>query len=52
VTFLAEALRVCLLRVGTISWNAGLYSITATIVVLVSGLFVYNRAASTFVDIA
>jgi lipopolysaccharide transport system permease protein len=52
VTFLSEALRVCLLGAGTISWGDGLYSVAATAVVLASGLHVYNRAARVFVDIA
>ena len=52
VTFLVEAFRVSLLGVGTISWGTGLYAVALTLLVLVSGLFVFNKTARTFVDIA
>jgi lipopolysaccharide transport system permease protein len=52
VTFLCEAFRVCLLRAGTVSWGSGMYSVAVTMVVLWSGLYVFKRAARSFVDIA
>lgn len=52
VTFASEAARYCLLGEGTISWNAGFYSVGATILVLLSGLWIFNRTARTYVDIA
>ena len=52
VTFLVEAFRVSLLGVGTISWGSGIYAVGVTALVLVSGLYVFNKTARTFVDIA
>ena len=52
VTFLVEAFRMSLLGVGTISWGAGIYSVGITALVVISGLYVFNKTARTFVDIA
>jgi lipopolysaccharide transport system permease protein len=52
VTFLTESFRYCLLGVGTVSWEAGVYSVVATVVVLLGGLYRFNKTARTFVDIA
>jgi lipopolysaccharide transport system permease protein len=52
VTFLTESFRYCLLGVGTVSWEAGIYSVVATVVVLLGGLYRFNKTARTFVDIA
>jgi lipopolysaccharide transport system permease protein len=52
VTFLTELFRYCLLGVGTISWETGIYSVGVTIVVLLTGLYRFNQTARTFVDIA
>jgi len=52
VTFATESARYCLFGQGTISWGAGLWSVGVTIVVLVGGLWNFNRTARTFVDIA
>jgi len=52
VTFVTEAFRVCLLGVGTISWAAGLYSVIISLVVLVGGLYLFNKTSRAFVDIA
>lgn len=52
VTFASEAARYCLLGQGTLSWGAGLYSVAVTLVVVLSGLWIFNRTARTYVDIA
>ena len=52
ITFVTEAFRVCLLGVGTISWAAGLYSVIISLVVLVGGLYLFNKTSRAFVDIA
>jgi lipopolysaccharide transport system permease protein len=51
-TFAIEAARVSLLGVGTVSWGTGLWSVGLTLVVLLTGLRLFNRAAQTFVDVA
>ena len=51
-TFLMEASRVSLLGVGTVSWPAGVWSVGLTLVMLLSGLRLFNRSAQTFVDVA
>lgn len=52
ITFLVEASRYALLGVGTISLRTGMYSVGISLLVLISGLYVFNRTARTFVDIA
>jgi len=52
VTFATEAARYCLLGQGTLSWGAGLWSVGITAVVLLGGLWNFNRTARTYVDIA
>ena len=52
VTFATEASRYCLLGEGTLSWGAGLYSVGVTVLILLSGLWIFNRTARTYVDIA
>jgi lipopolysaccharide transport system permease protein len=51
-TFAIEAARRCLIGVGTVSWPAGLWSVGFTLVVLMTGLRLFNRTAQTFVDVA
>jgi len=51
-TFAIEAARVSLLGVETVSWGTGLWSVGLTLVVLLTGLRLFNRAAQTFVDVA
>lgn len=51
-TFVMEAARLSLLGVGTVSWGAGLWSVGFTVIVLLSGLRLFNRTAQTFVDVA
>jgi lipopolysaccharide transport system permease protein len=51
-TFAIEAARFSLLGRATLSVPAGLWSVTVTLVVLLSGLRVFNSTARTFVDIA
>lgn len=52
VSFATEAMRYCLLGQGTLSWSAGFWSVGLTAVVLTSGLWMFNRVARTYVDIA
>lgn len=52
VTFTSEATRYCLLGHGTLSWGAGVYSVAVTVAVVLSGLWIFNRTARTYVDIA
>jgi lipopolysaccharide transport system permease protein len=52
VIFATEAARYCLLGHGTLSWGTGLWSAGMTAVVLLSGLWNFNRTARTYVDIA
>jgi lipopolysaccharide transport system permease protein len=52
VTFATEGARYCLLGQGTLSWAAGLWSVGVTAVVLLTGLWNFNRIARTYVDIA
>lgn len=52
VVFLSESFRCCLLGVGTVSWGSGLASVAITALVLVGGLYMFNKTARTFVDIA
>jgi len=52
VTFTLEASRFSLFGTGTLSWQAGVYSIGMTLVVLMGGLFLFNRTSRSFVDIA
>lgn len=52
ITFLIEAFRYSLLGVGTVSLRTGIYSVGLSLLVLLGGLYVFNRTARTFVDIA
>lgn len=52
LVFTVEAFRTCLLGAGTPSWPNGLYSVSATVVMLLSGLYLFNQTTRTFVDIA
>jgi lipopolysaccharide transport system permease protein len=52
VTFSIESFRCCLLGRGTVSWEAGACSVAISLLVLVSGVYLFNRTAKTFVDIA
>ncbi len=52
VTFASEATRYCLLGHGTLSWAAGVYSTAVTVAIVLSGLWIFNRTARTYVDIA
>jgi lipopolysaccharide transport system permease protein len=52
VMFVTESLRRCLLGAGTVSWSFGAYAVGVTLVVLGSGILVFQRAARDFVDIA
>ena len=52
VIFATEAARYCLLGHGTLSWGAGLWSVGVTALVLLTGLWNFNRTARTYVDIA
>ena len=52
VTFGVESARYCLLGRGTLSWPAGIWSVTVTVIVLITGLWNFNRTARTYVDIA
>ncbi len=52
VTFVSEAARVCLLGTGTITWESGLTSVAITVLVLFTGLALFDRVARVFVDIA
>ena len=52
VTFLVEAFRLSLLGVGTVSWGSGFYAVGITALVVLSGLYMFNKTARTFVDIA
>lgn len=52
VTFLVEAFRVSLLGAGTVSMASAGYAIGVTAVALAGGLYLFNRTARTFVDVA
>jgi len=51
-TFAIEAARRLLLGSGTVTLREGVWSIALTLLVLLTGLRLFNRTAQTFVDVA
>jgi len=52
VAFSMESFRYCLLGQGTLTWQAGIYSLILSALVLMSGIRLFNKTARVFVDIA
>jgi len=50
MSFVVECTRWMFTGTGTVSLNAGIISVVTTLIVLISGLFIFNKVQRTFVD--
>lgn len=50
MSFVVEASRYLLTGSGTVTWIAGVISVSMTLVLLISGVLIFNKVQRTFVD--
>jgi len=50
MSFVVESTRWMFTGTGTVSLNAGIISVVTTLIVLISGLFIFNKVQRNFVD--